>query len=204
MRDHRESLLHKIKRLYMELFLVGLHNRLDQFHAPLHSEKSHEISGALHGIIDEIVIEVSHNYTVADYKKMQASGSVEADDKGRTGGYYRSPSSLASMTGNSLSLYLKKHQTEENDMHMSDKLQKVVWDHVHSSHRFARTGDAGTAKLHANIASNVMKTLSYYMLEDSYYEFHDVVASELDNMSNNTKKNKNKSNDENPESMGVH
>ena len=84
------------------------------------------------------------------------------------------------MTLNGLSLYFKKQKTQEHDPEMSEKLQKCVWDHVHTAHRSARSGDENTAKLHAGIATNAMKTLSHYMPEEEYTDFCTDVHNQLD------------------------
>ena len=174
-----ESLLHKVRRLYTELFLVTLHNRIDSFHSFLHLDGHLEIGKVLHELIDEIVKDVSHNYSPEDYKDMKFLDSgtttrhVQPDHN-----LYRSPS-MASMTLNGLSVFLKKQKAEEYNPHMADKLQRVVWDHVHSAHRFARLGDGNTAKLHADIACNAIKALSHYMSSEDYNIFFNEISEQL-------------------------
>jgi hypothetical protein len=179
MSEHHESLLHKIKRLYTEIFLVSLHNRIDSYHALLHSEKHHEIGSVLHRIIDEIVEEVSRNYTRQDYQNLKF---LEEDPSARYKNldrFQNYSSNMVSMTMNGLSVYLQKKKVEEHDPHMSGRLQRVVWDHVHSAHRFARLGDGNTAKLHADIATNAMKALCHYMPAEDYHDFYDEIHQQL-------------------------
>jgi len=178
MSENRESLLYRIKRLYTEVFLVSLHNRIDNYHSLLLSDKHHDISDVLHELIDEIVKEAASTYSVEDYrhKKYLSDDAVESEpQKDIT----RHSTSMMSMTLNGLSVYLKKESAQQNDPHMSARLQKCVWDHVHSAHRFARLGDAKTAKLHADIAVNAMKTLSCYMSGDEYTSFFETISEQL-------------------------
>ena len=169
-KENKQSLLYKLKSLYTKLFLVTLHNRIVSYHAIPHTNLHHEISGSLYKLIDEIVNEVSNTYSPLDYKHLKFLN----DEKGL------SPTSthlqihtttMVSMTLNGLSLYLQKQNVMENDPRMSERLKRCVWEHVHSAHRFARFGDAKTAKLHADIACNAMKSLSQYMPADDYHDF---------------------------------
>ncbi len=179
MKEHKESLLNKIRRLYTELFLVSLHDRIHSYRSLSPSDNHHEISGALHKLIDEIVEEVSRNYSVKDYQDIKYQNvvssltSVESDD------IQNYSTNMGSMTLNGLSLYLKNHQAQEDSLHLSGKLQRCVWDHVHSARRFAMTGDGNTAKLHADIACDAMKVLSSYMPDDEYSDFFNEINSQI-------------------------
>lgn len=181
MKEYRESLINKIRRLYTELFLVALHNRIDSYHSFLHSNKHNELSVMLHEVIDEIVKEASRNYSVEDYRNIKFKGveGSSTSDPDMPNSIYNHSANMGSMTLNGLSIYLKKQQAQENDPHMSIKLQRCVWDHVHSAHRFAREGDRNTAKLHADIACNAIKALSHYMPAEEYSDFFNEIGNQL-------------------------
>ena len=179
MKEDRESLLNKIRRLYTELFLVSLHDRIHSYRALPPADNHREISGALHQLIDEIVEEVSHNYSTEDYKDTKYQRMVSSLTSVESGNIQSHSTNIASMTLNGLSLYLKNHQAQEDSLHLSGKLQRCVWDHVHSAHRFALTGDGDTAKLHADIACSAMKVLSSYMSDDEYSEFFNEINSQI-------------------------
>jgi len=179
MKEDSESLLNKIRRLYTELFLVSLHDRIHSYRALSPSDNHHEISGTLHKLIDEIVKEVSHNYSAKDYKDIKYQSIVGSLTSDESGNIQSHSTNMGSMTLNGLSLYLKNHQAQEDCLHLSEKLQRCVWDHVHSAHRFALTGDGDTAKLHADIACNAIKVLSSYMPADEYSEFFNEINSQI-------------------------
>ena len=175
----KETLLKKIKSLYTEIFLVSLHNRINSYHAFVDTNHHKEMSGTLHNLIDEIVEDVSRNDGAVDYTALnlldagRTSQTVTSDDK-----QGREPSIVA-MTLNGLSLYFKKNKVQESDPAVEARLRTVVWDHVHSAHRIARAGDARTAKMHADIASDAMKALSHYMSDDEYNKFFNLINGQL-------------------------
>lgn len=179
MKNQNQTIIDKIRRLYTELFLVGLHNRIHSYRALPPSDNHQEISSTLHKLIDEIIKEVSRNYSNEDYKKVKFEGivsSLPSDDPDKV--QYHS-TNIGSMTLNGLSLYLQDHHVQESHNDLSDKLQRCVWDHVHSAHRLALAGDSNTAKLHADIACNAMKTLSAYMPAEKYSEFFNEINSQI-------------------------
>jgi len=179
MKEYKESLINKIRRLYTEIFLVALHNRIHSYHPFSSSNKHHEISGALHEFIDEIVIEVSRNYSAKDYKDVKSHEIARSLTSEKLEDIQGRSAKTGSMTRNGLSLYLINRQAQEKNIHMSEKLQLVVWDHVHSAHRFAMRGDGSTAKLHADIACNAMKALSCYMSVDQYNKFFNEINGQI-------------------------
>jgi len=179
MKNQKESVIDRIRRLYTELFLVSLHKRIHSYRALQPSDNHQEISGTLHKLIDEIIKEVSRNYSAEDYKKVKFEGivsSLTSDDPEKV--QYHS-TNIGSMTLNGLSLYLQDHHAQESHNDLSEKLKRCVWDHVHSAHRCALAGDSNTAKLHADIACNAIKTLSSYMPAEKYSEFYNEINSQI-------------------------
>lgn len=185
MNENRESILDRIKKLYTKLFLVSLHDRIDSYHAASDTDHHNIISDTLHKQIDKTSQEASKTHSV----KVDKSKTADKDASSTKSHKLKDHSgSLISMTLNGLAVYFKKQKTREHDPEMSEKLQKCVWDHVHSAHRFARTGDANTAKLHADIATNAMKTLSHYLPEEEYTDFCTDVHNQLEERSDSKTK----------------
>ncbi len=179
MKNQKESVIDRIRRLYTELFLVALHKRIHSYRALPPADNHQEIGGTLHKLIDEIIKEVSRNYSTDDYKKMKFDGIISSSPSDNTDKVQYHSSNISSMTLNGLSLYLQDHHAQESHSNLSEKLQRCVWDHVHSAHRFALLGDSNTAKLHADIACNAIKTLSSYMPAKKYSEFYDEINSQI-------------------------
>ena len=65
---------------------------------------------------------------------------------------------------------------------VSHKLQASVWEHLNTSLRLARQGEAQTAKLHADVANNALKEAARYMPKDEYAEFYGQVETRLKEM----------------------
>ena len=63
--------------------------------------------------------------------------------------------------------------------HVSHKLQASVWEHLNTSLRLARQGEAETAKFHADVANNALKEAARYMPKDEYAEFYGQVDKRL-------------------------
>jgi len=51
-----------------------------------------------------------------------------------------------------------------------NKLINSIWDHLHSSIRSAKAGDAEAARLHADIMDNALREAANYVSEDEYRE----------------------------------
>ena len=179
MREHRDSLLHKIRRLYTELFLVKLHNRIDSYHSLLHTHEHHSISKQLHKLIDETIDEASNRHSVTEMKTKYFEELNTPAENNQQPKLTTHSTNMITMTLNGLSIFLHKQKIHENDPHMSVKLQQCVWDHIHSAHRHARSGDSYSAKLHADIALNAIKTLSHYMPEEEYNTFFNTISNEI-------------------------
>ena len=176
--DNKESLLRILKRLYTKLFLVSLHKRISHYHPSVTSNHHQEIGETLHDVINEIVKDISRNDSEPVYTNLM----ITDDDKhlsNLTPNTAVNKTTTASMTLNSLSLYLKKSTALEHDPSMAARLRRCVWDHVHTVHRLARSGEERSARLHVNIATNAMKTLSHYMPKDEYTKFYTLISTNI-------------------------
>lgn len=182
MTEHSETLLHKVKRLYSELFLTALHNRINSYHSFMHSNKHNEIGDTLHDLIEEIVREASSSGDAQDYKDIKQldariSSVTEKLKHIRTQSQNSEPGVMTD-----LSVHLKKQYAQESEDNVSSKLRKSVWDHVHAAHRFARSGNSESAKLHVDLATNAMQALSHYMPVDEYGAFLTEISKQIQSM----------------------
>ena len=179
MTEKNESLLEKLKKLYTKIFLVALHNRITQYHSLLHSDSHHKIGGALHELIDETIKSVSTDDTglhlmSLEYFEIERKLKSESANKQE-----KQETTISTMTLNGLSLYFKRHKALEKAPAVAARLRRVVYDHVHSAHRLARQDDEKTAKMHADIACDAMKTLSHYMQSDDYENFSALIDEQI-------------------------
>jgi len=179
MAEQKDTLLYKIKRLYSELFLESLYNRLDSYRI-LHQSPHLGIDKTLHKLIDKIADEAKSTPTVQALHVDRPESITHMDvSNGKYSRITSHSTNIFTMTLNGLSLFLHKLKAHETDPRLANKLKQCVWDHVHTAHRYARSGDSETAKLHANIASSAIKTLSHYLPEAEYEAFYNEIDSEL-------------------------
>ena len=129
MNESRESILDRIKKLYSQLFLSSLHNRIDSYHASSNTDHHQRMSDKLHNLIDKTSKQASQTHSVKVEKTTQPPGSESASETKKSTKLQEHKTSLLSMTMDGLSAYFKKQKTRELDPQMSEKLQKVVWDH---------------------------------------------------------------------------
>lgn len=81
-----------------------------------------------------------------------------------------------------LSSHLMQKNLPGHEQRIAEKMQSCVWEHVHAAHRFARTGNAETAKLHADLATHAMKMLSHYLPAEEYHGFLSGISSQLQSL----------------------
>lgn len=179
---HSETLLHRVKRLYTELFLSALHERMNSYHAFMDSHHHSEISDVLHDLIDETVKEAGNTHSVLDYKDMKFLDDEMASASNNLNYITHHSTNSDSKKTNNLSSHLTRKNAQGNEEHIAGKLQRSVWEHVHAAHRFARSGDGETAKLHADLATSAMKALSHYMPADECSDFLTEISSQLQSL----------------------
>jgi hypothetical protein len=179
---HNETLLDKIKRLYTEFFLAALHARIDQYHSYRHSHRHADLSDLLYDFIDEIVNDASNSLSVLDYKQMQLLDGELLAASNKLKCYKQDATNGDAQTLNNLSYHLLRNHWQGTDTHLAGKLQTCVWEHVHAAHRFARSGNGETGKLHADLAATAMKTLSHYMLADDYCDFLTEISCQIQSL----------------------
>lgn len=79
---------------------------------------------------------------------------------------------MVGRTLSGLGRYLRSRPKETVlDPEMSDKLKKSTWTHIHTALRLARQGDARTAKLHLDIASQALKEAAHHMSREDHIAF---------------------------------
>jgi len=60
-----------------------------------------------------------------------------------------------------------------------NKLIQSIWDHLHSSVRSAKAGDAEAARLHAGIMDNALREAANYVTDEEYQELVKTLGKEL-------------------------
>lgn len=178
MAENKTPLLGRLKALYHDLFALALQRRLHHYHEAPSSTQSLKIEQALHRFIDEVIGEASHHYSAEDYRQRKLPEALQAWQKSQTSAVALHPD-VIHRKNNGLSAAFESLESQETEPHMATTLKGRVWDHVHSAHRYARAGETRLARLHAELASEAMHTLSHYLSEAEYAQFYRSLQDEL-------------------------
>jgi len=177
-----ESLLKKLKRLYTQLFNISLYNRTVHYHSDTDSEH-HEFGETLHDFIDEIIIDISKtDSTITQVQLISTQTELNTDLSAPT--ITEIDPNKETPAADGLSLYFKNNKALESDPPMAARLRRRIWEHVHSAHRLARSGDGHTAKIHADISIEAMKTLSHYVSASEFNTFAIMMNQQMHNQFN--------------------
>jgi len=182
MNEH-ESLLQKLKNLYTQIFNLSLNNRTNQYNSVSNTNHHHEFGETLHELIDEIVVDISRTDSLI-INEDQVSAQIEVDIKLSSPTILEVDPDKEIPPADGLSLYFKNNKALETDPPMAARLRRSIWEHIHSAHRLARSGDAHTAKIHADIAIDAMKTLSHYVSDHEYIEFFNMIKQQMNDKNN--------------------
>ena len=182
MSDKNETLLDKVKRLYTEIFLTALQERIHSYHACADPNKSHNFSDTLHELVNEIVKEVSKSHSVFNYQDIKTLDDTMLSASDHLEYIKTYTSKFNEGAESELASYLANKIVEGNKEHLADKLQRSVQEHVFAAHRYARSGQGSIAKLHADLVTNALNTLSHYMTVDDYSRFVVMIDKQLHSM----------------------
>ncbi len=62
------------------------------------------------------------------------------------------------------------------------RLQHSIWEHIHATIRHTKSGDRGSAELHATLTQNALHEVAHYMNERELQAFHDEIKEALQKM----------------------
>jgi len=182
MANKSETLLDKVKRLYTEIFLTALQDRIHSYHACADPDKSHSFSDTLHELVNEIVREASNTHSMLDYQDIKTLDDTMLSASDHLDYIKTCTSKFNESAESELSSYLANKIVEGNKEHLAEKLQRSVQEHVFAAHRYARSGQGSIAKLHADLVTNALNTLSHYMTADAYSRFVAMIDKQLHSM----------------------
>lgn len=178
-----ESLLQRLKKLYQQLFNLSLQNRTRLYNSNMHTQHHHEFGESLHDLIDEIINDISRTDNILTEEYLMSSQAELDSQLSSPTSPEEDPDKIPAPAGG-LSLYFKNNKVLEADPPVAARLRRRIWDHIHSAHRLARNGDAHTAKIHADIAIDAMKTLSHYVPDHEYIEFFNMIKLQMNDKNN--------------------
>jgi len=167
-----KALLHALQRLYSRIASIVLHKRMGSYREETGSVADHDLAALLSDHIDRLADSRPANsgktQPQVSVQKVQTATQNPSPDRRHAD----RPVSIVTRTFNGLGRYFKSSRTESVlDPELSEKLKKSTWNHIHTAFRLARQGEAGTAKLHLDIAAHALKEAAHYMSKEEHIAF---------------------------------
>jgi len=174
MKPKREinALLNALQRIYARITSLLLHKRMDSYREEAGSVADHDLASLLSDHIDRLAAPRPDNSGEEQHRVsgQKVQTATQNSSPGRPHADHQV--SIFSRTFNGLGRYFKSSRTETIlDPELSKKLKKSAWNHIHTALRLARQGEARTAKVHLDIASQALKEAAHYMSREEHIAF---------------------------------
>jgi hypothetical protein len=166
------TLLHALQRLYARITSLVLNTRMNSYREEAGSVADHDLSALLSDHIDRLADSGSADSgkTQREVSGQKVDIATQIPSQGRS--HSDRQVSIISRTFNGLGRYFKSSRTAPVlDPELSKKLKKSAWNHINTALRLARQGEAGSAKLHLDIASQALKEAGHYMSREEHIAF---------------------------------
>lgn len=167
-----KALLQALERLYSGMASRVLHARMGAYRRQTGSLADHDLAALLSDHLDRLAAAKRANRGEVPPRPARqgvSEGQRELIEKHHPA--VRQVSVVGRAFGG-LGRYFKSSRTEPVlDPELSEKLRNSTWHHIHTALRLARQGEAKTAKLHLDIASQALKEVAHYMPREDYIAF---------------------------------
>jgi len=167
-----KSLLRALQKLYSRITSLVLHKRMDSYREEAGSVADHDLATLLSDHIDSLAVPGPANSGKTQHQVSEPNVQSATEDLAPGRHHSDHQVSIVSRTFNGLGRYFKSGRTQSVlDPELSKKLKESTWSHIHTALRLARQGEAGTAKLHLDIASQALKEAAHYMSREEHIAF---------------------------------
>jgi hypothetical protein len=164
-----KALLHALERLYSGMASRVLYTRMGTYRRRTGSLADHDLAALLSDHVDRLAAAKRANRGEAPPRQGAPEVQRELIEKHHPA--VRQVSVLG-RAFDGLGRYFKSSRTEPVlDPELSEKLRNSTWHHIHTALRLARQGEAKTAKLHLDIASQALKEVAHFMSREDYIAF---------------------------------
>lgn len=166
------ALLKTLQRLYARITSLVLHKRMDSYREEAGNVADHDLTTLLSDHIDSLAAPGPATSGKTQHRESARKVPSATEDLSPGGHHSGHQVSIVSRTVNGLGRYFKSSRTEPVlDPELSKKLKESTWNHIHTALRLARQGEAGTARLHLDIASQALKEAAHYMSREEHIAF---------------------------------
>jgi len=166
------ALIHALQNLYSRIASLILKKRMGSYREETGTVAGQDLTTLLSDHIDQLADSrpASGDKTPNQISVQKVQTETQNPSLGRRQSDHQG--SIISRAFNGLGRYFKSRRTESVlDPELSEKLKKSTWTHIHNAFRLARQGDARTAKLHLDIASQALKEAAHYMSREEHIAF---------------------------------
>lgn len=151
--------------------MISAQIRIGSYHRVVQSNKSFDITNVLDRQVDDLAARAvkvkNHSREMLDNEHQHNLIQNSREKKKIEDEELEKVSSIES----EFAKYLKQRNTSSvSQPYMGEKLTASTWEHIHSAVRYARQGDASTAKLHSEIAGQALEEAGHYLNDKEYSE----------------------------------
>lgn len=159
------DLLQTLKQLFRRFFMLDLDRRIHSYHQSANPHRSQHINKSLNQQIDALVA-ASAKQSAISVRQITEDRSLPESQSPPQAQKAQPVVMAVTQVGHD---YFENHPVHRDEAPcMGDQLRESAWSHLHSALLYARQGDAGRAKLHADIAHQALKEAAHYLSEEDY------------------------------------
>ncbi len=174
------ALIETLKSLYSRIASLELKRRMDAYRKGDGAEPSHDIATALAEDIDKLAVSSDTGPGAAVSDTSSETGSTAAQHgSGTRRPVDRKHPQVAYRFMELIRFFKASNNASTMQPQLAEKLKASVWEHINTSLRLARAGEAASAKLHADVANNALKEAARYMPKEDYNAFYAQVEKQL-------------------------
>jgi hypothetical protein len=174
------ALIEALKSLYSTIASLDLQKRMGSYRRDNGAGVDHDIATPLINDIEKLAASSDGDNQRAPRHASSASSLTAAEEGSPNRQRIGHKTTTPPRRFTELSRFFGRKKTGSAfQPHMRDKLEASVWEHINTSLRLARKGDAKSAKLHADVANNALKEAARHMSEEEYSEFYGQVEKQL-------------------------
>jgi hypothetical protein len=166
------ALLQALQRLYAGMALRALQKRMGAYRREGGAIADHDLTALLSDHVDKLA---AVNRDQSSELAGQPAGRKGQKAQLQALGNHHVSARQVTMLGRAFTelgrYFRSSRRPPVLDPELSQKLRNSTWEHIHTALRLARQGQARTAKLHLNIASQALKEVAHYMSKEDYIAF---------------------------------
>ncbi|MCB1752095.1 MAG: hypothetical protein KDI74_10250 [Gammaproteobacteria bacterium] len=174
-----KALLDSLQALYAKMSALIINKRINSYRKEGGAQLDTEILSALYDIVEKTPAAQSPRADNGDGRPATEAEGASTGESHRSP-EVRQPGTAPATQHSDLSNHLHTNLSKTADSeHLGAKLKTSAWDHIHTSLRYVREGNAELARMHAGLANEALHQASHHMSDTEYVELKTAVLEEL-------------------------